>query len=57
MIPWWWALIAWAVGEIMGFITIMICMGNGDKEEEEKKTADAGTSTVAHTGRKDNFHE
>lgn len=37
MIPWWWALIAWVIGELMGFGTIIICMGSGDKEEEMKR--------------------
>ena len=82
MIPWWWALIAWVIGELMGFGTIIICMGSGDKEKADghnagsdpwtfknysnetlkeyaesanKKTADAGTSTAAHMGRKDYF--
>ena len=34
MIPWWVALIAWVVGEIMGFMTIIICMGGNEKEDE-----------------------
>ena len=67
MSPWYWALIAWVIGEIMGFTTIIVCMGSGDKEKEEytgyrtdaedkKKTADAATSTAAReTGRKDFF--
>lgn len=48
MIPWWWLLIAWVIGELMGFMTIIICMG-------KEKAADAGTSTAAHMGRKDCF--
>lgn len=36
MIPWWWLLIAWVVGELMGFITIIICMGGGDKEKGDR---------------------
>ena len=48
MIPWWWLLIAWVIGELMGFMTIIICMG-------KEKAADAGTSTAAHMGRKDYF--
>ena len=35
MIAWWWAVIAWAVGELMGFGTIIICMGGGKKEKEK----------------------
>ena len=53
MIPWWIALIAWVVGEIMAFATIIICMGSGDKN---KKAADAATSTAdRETVRKDFF--
>ena len=68
MIQWWWTLIAWVVGELMGFGTIIICMGGNSKKEEReqlvkagllypehKKAADAGTSTAAHMGRKDYF--
>ena len=54
MIPWWVALIAWVIGEIMGFMTIIICLG-GKSPEENEKAADAGTSTAAHMGRKDYF--
>ena len=87
MVAWWWIPIAWVIGELMGFLTIIICMGGEEKEKEknaqryaeyvarqtligmppesisfsivtgDKKAADAGTSTAAHTGRKDNFHE
>ena len=32
MIPWWWALIAWVIGELMGFGTIIICMGGKQKD-------------------------
>ena len=69
MIPWWWAPVAWVIGELMGFLTIIICMGSGDKAKEQerkqleqagllfpeqKKAADAGTSTAARkTGGKD----
>ena len=67
MIPWWVALIAWVIGEIVGFMTIIICMGGKKQSEKEwaeengliykenKKAADAGTSTAAHMGRKDYF--
>ena len=70
MIPWWIAFIALVVGDIMGMMTIIICMGGSSREEDErdwaeeqgliyrdnKKTADAGTSTAAReTGRKDFF--
>ena len=70
MIPWWWAPVAWVIGELMGFFTIIICMGSGEKTKEQerkqlenlgliypenKKAADAGTSTAAHMGRKDYF--
>ena len=34
MIPWWVALIAWVVGEIMAFATFIICMGGNEKEDE-----------------------
>ena len=55
MIPWWVGLICWVVGEIMGFMTIIICMGSTDKAEEKEKAADAGTSTAAHEAQKGNF--
>ena len=68
MIHWAWLILAWVIGEIMGAATIIICMGSGDKERkrkeleqmgliypENKKAADAGTSTAAHMGRKDYF--
>lgn len=37
MIPWWVGLICWVVGEVMAFITIMICMGNDSTENEEDR--------------------
>lgn len=40
MIPWWIAVIAFVVGEIMGFITIIICMGGSNKEEDERDWAE-----------------
>ena len=66
MIPWWVALIALVIGEIVGMMTIIICMGSTDKAEQErkwaeeqgliyrenKKAADAGTSTAAHEAQK-----
>ena len=69
MIPWWWALITWVIGEIMAIIEVIICMGGNSKEEERKqleqagllfpenkKAADAGTSTAdRETVRKDFF--
>ena len=55
MIPWWVGLICWVVGEIMGFMTLIICMGSWDKVQIKEKAADAGTSTAAHMGRKDYF--
>ena len=54
MIPWWVGVICWVIGEIMGFMTIIICMGSG-KAEKKERAADAGTSTAAHMGRKDYF--
>lgn len=69
MIPWWWALIAWVIGELMAIAEVIICMGGKSKEEERKqleqagllfpenkKAADAGTSTAdRETVRKDYF--
>ena len=67
MIPWYWAVIAWVLGEIMGFVTIIICMGTEKDETEwakknammyaeyKKETADAATSTAAHEARKGYF--
>lgn len=69
MIPWWWALIAWVIGELMAIAEVIICMGGNSKEEkrkqleqagllfpENKKAADAATSTAdRETVRKDFF--
>ena len=67
MIPWWVGLICGVVGEIIGMMVIIICMGGKKQSEKEwaeengliykenKKAADAGTSTAAHMGRKDYF--
>ena len=67
MIPWWVGLICGVVGEIIGMMVIIICMGGKKQTEREwaeengliypenKKAADAGTSTAAHMGRKDYF--
>ena len=35
MVAWWWIPIAWVIGELMGFVTIIICMGSGDKEKTD----------------------
>ncbi len=37
MIPWWVALIAWVIGELMGFGELIICMGSTDKAEEQRR--------------------
>jgi len=37
MIPWWWAPVAWVIGELMGFLTIIICMGSGEKTKEQER--------------------
>ena len=67
MIPWWVGLICGVVGEIIGMMVIIICMGGKKQSEKEwaeengliykenKKTADAGTSTAAHEARKGYF--
>ena len=69
MIPWWWAPVAWVIGELMAIAEVIICMGGNSKEEERKqleqagllfpenkKAADAGTSTAdRETVRKDFF--
>ena len=36
MIPWWVGLIAWVIGELMGFGALIICMGSTDKAEEQR---------------------
>ena len=33
MIPWWVGLICGVVGEIIGMMVIIICMGKGDEEK------------------------
>ena len=40
MIQWYWALIAFVVGEVMGFITIIICMDGGIREQDERDWAE-----------------
>ena len=40
MIPWWVGLIALVVGDIMGMMTIIICMGGSSKEEDERDWAE-----------------
>ena len=42
MIPWWWALIAWVIGEIMAIIEVIICMGGNNKKEEREQLVKAG---------------
>ena len=37
MIPWWIALITGIIGEIVGMMVIIICMGCWDKAEENEK--------------------
>lgn len=53
MVHWGWLIAAWVIGEIMGMMVIIICIGG--KRQGQKKTADAATSTAAHMGRKDYF--
>ena len=36
MIHWAWLILAFVIGEIMGGLCIIICMGSGDKEREWK---------------------
>lgn len=33
MIPWWVGLICGVIGEIIGMMVIIICMGKGDEEK------------------------
>ena len=42
MIAWMWLIVAWVVGELMGFITIIICMGGNSKKEEREQLVKAG---------------
>ena len=42
MIPWWWALIAWVIGEIMAIAEVIICMGGNSKKEEREQLVKAG---------------
>ena len=39
MVAWWWIPIAWAIGELMGFGVVIICMGGGDKEKADRHNA------------------
>ena len=55
MIPWWWAPVAWVIGEAMGIAAMAILFASWDKVKI-KKTADAATSTAdRETVRKDYF--
>lgn len=42
MIPWWWALIAWVIGEMMAIAEVIICMGGNSKKEEREQLVKAG---------------
>ncbi|MBO7711131.1 MAG: hypothetical protein J6S83_11725 [Lachnospiraceae bacterium] len=42
MIPWWWALIAWVIGELMAIAEVIICMGGNSKKEEREQLVQAG---------------
>ena len=54
MVHWGWLIAAWVIGEIMGMMVIIICIGG--KRQGQKKTADAGTSTAdRETVRKEFF--
>ena len=33
MVGWGWLIVAWVIGELMGFATVIICMGSGDKKK------------------------
>ena len=54
MVHWGWLIAAWVIGEIMGMMVIIICIGG--KRQGQKKTADAATSTAdRETVRKEFF--
>lgn len=42
MIPWWVALIAWVIGELMAIAEVIICMGGNSKKEEQEQLVKAG---------------
>ena len=42
MIHWAWLILAWVIGEIMGGMVVIICMGSGDKERERKDLEQMG---------------
>ena len=42
MIPWWVALITWVIGELMGFGSIIICMGGSDQKTEREWAEENG---------------
>lgn len=39
MVHWGWLIAVWVIGELMGFLTIIICMGSGDKEKADRHNA------------------
>ena len=54
MVAWGWLIAAWVIGEIMGMMVVIICIGG--ERQGQKKTADAATSTADRkTVRKDYF--
>lgn len=34
MIPWWWAAVAFFLGDMLGIIAMAICVGSTDKAEQ-----------------------
>ena len=52
MVHWGWLIAAWVIGDIMGMMVIIICMGCWDKAEEKEKAEDAATSTAAQNEQK-----
>ena len=39
MVHWGWLIAAWVIGEIMGMIVIIICIGGGDKKKGDRHNA------------------
>jgi len=45
MIAWWWLIVAFLAGDMMGIIAMAICTGAADDIAEKRRAASAATLT------------
>ena len=45
MIAWWWLIVAFVAGDLMGLIAMGICAGGTDKTEEKMRSASVAALT------------